>query len=123
MMAAIAAGYQAQTTRLPRRGSHVLLWLNETIICAEFSQICQGRGCRDVPSVGCSSRQQESGKFFLEFDAVVSCLKFNFYCIFTLENISLQSAELFVLTHGALVAQLVKDYESDEEVNKQLDKM
>ena len=45
------------------------------------------------------------------------------YCIFTLENISLQSAELFVLTHGALVAQLVKDYESDEEVNKQLDKM
>lgn len=34
-----------------------------------------------------------------------------------------QSAELFVLTHGALVAQLVKDYESDEEVNKQLDKM
>lgn len=35
----------------------------------------------------------------------------------------LQSAELFVLTHGALVAQLVKDYESDEEVNKQLDKM
>lgn len=54
---------------------------------------------------------------------MVSCLKFNFYCIFTLENISLQSAELFVLTHGALVAQLVKDYESDEEVNKQLDKM
>ncbi|XP_068756404.1 trafficking protein particle complex subunit 3-like [Montipora capricornis] len=33
------------------------------------------------------------------------------------------SAELFVLTHGALVAQLVKDYEGDEEVNKQLDKM
>ncbi|CAH3035374.1 unnamed protein product [Pocillopora meandrina] len=33
------------------------------------------------------------------------------------------SAELFVLTHGALVAQLVKDYESDEEVNKQLDKI
>lgn len=38
-------------------------------------------------------------------------------------HIWLQSAELFVLTHGALVAQLVKDYESDEEVNKQLDKM
>lgn len=34
-----------------------------------------------------------------------------------------QSAELFILTHGALVAQLVKDYESDDEVNKQLDKM
>ena len=34
-----------------------------------------------------------------------------------------QSAELFTLTYGALVAQLVKDYESDEEVNKQLDKM
>ncbi|XP_072018621.1 trafficking protein particle complex subunit 3-like [Amphiura filiformis] len=33
------------------------------------------------------------------------------------------SQELFTLTYGALVAQLVKDYESDEEVNKQLDKM
>ncbi|XP_019623494.1 PREDICTED: trafficking protein particle complex subunit 3-like isoform X2 [Branchiostoma belcheri] len=33
------------------------------------------------------------------------------------------SAELFTLTYGALVAQLIKDYESDEEVNKQLDKM
>ena len=34
-----------------------------------------------------------------------------------------QSAELFTLTYGAMVAQLVKDYESCEEVNKQLDKM
>ncbi|XP_071503903.1 trafficking protein particle complex subunit 3-like [Diadema setosum] len=33
------------------------------------------------------------------------------------------SQELFTLTYGALVSQLVKDYESDEEVNKQLDKM
>ncbi|XP_033111948.1 trafficking protein particle complex subunit 3-like [Anneissia japonica] len=33
------------------------------------------------------------------------------------------SQELFTLTYGSLVAQLVKDYESDEEVNKQLDKM
>lgn len=40
-------------------------------------------------------------------------------------NISLfvQSGELFTLTYGALVAQLVKDYETDEEINKQLDKM
>ena len=36
---------------------------------------------------------------------------------------SLQSGELFSLTYGALVAQLVKDYESDDEINKQLDKM
>ncbi|EDO30651.1 predicted protein [Nematostella vectensis] len=33
------------------------------------------------------------------------------------------STELFTLTYGALVAQLVKDYESPEEVNKQLNKM
>merc|ERR1711937_603366 len=32
-------------------------------------------------------------------------------------------AELFTLTYGALVAQLVKDYEDPEEVNTQLDKM
>ena len=34
-----------------------------------------------------------------------------------------QSGELFSLTYGAMVAQLVRDYENDEEINKQLDKM
>jgi trafficking protein particle complex subunit 3 len=33
------------------------------------------------------------------------------------------NAELFALTYGALVVQLIKDYEDYEEVNKQLDKM
>ncbi|KAK2149848.1 hypothetical protein LSH36_434g00009 [Paralvinella palmiformis] len=33
------------------------------------------------------------------------------------------SGELFTLTYGALVSQLLKDYENDAEVNKQLDKM
>ncbi|XP_066463427.1 trafficking protein particle complex subunit 3-like protein [Eleutherodactylus coqui] len=33
------------------------------------------------------------------------------------------SRDLFVLTYGALVAQLCKDYDSDEEVNKYLDAM
>ncbi|KAM3855827.1 trafficking protein particle complex subunit 3-like protein isoform 1-T1 [Vipera latastei] len=33
------------------------------------------------------------------------------------------SRELFVLTYGALVAQLCKDYEKDEDVNKCLDSM
>ncbi|XP_041353997.1 trafficking protein particle complex subunit 3-like [Gigantopelta aegis] len=33
------------------------------------------------------------------------------------------NGELFTLTYGALVAQLMKDYENDEEVNKQLEKM
>ncbi|XP_021248092.1 trafficking protein particle complex subunit 3-like protein [Numida meleagris] len=33
------------------------------------------------------------------------------------------SRELFVLTYGALVAQLCKDYEKDEDVNSCLDKM
>lgn len=34
-----------------------------------------------------------------------------------------QSSELFTLTYGALVTQLCKDYENDEDVNKQLDRM
>ncbi|CEQ39275.1 SPOSA6832_00792, partial [Sporobolomyces salmonicolor] len=33
------------------------------------------------------------------------------------------NAELFSLTYGALVVQLIKDYEDYDEVNKQLDKM
>ncbi|KAM4693670.1 trafficking protein particle complex subunit 3-like protein isoform 2-T2 [Discoglossus pictus] len=33
------------------------------------------------------------------------------------------SRELFILTYGALVAQLCKDYENDEDVNKCLDTM
>ncbi|GAA6042817.1 hypothetical protein JCM8097_004443 [Rhodosporidiobolus ruineniae] len=33
------------------------------------------------------------------------------------------NAELFTLTYGALVVQLIKDYEDYDEVNKQLDKM
>uniref|UniRef100_A0A8C7F9G2 Trafficking protein particle complex subunit n=1 Tax=Oncorhynchus kisutch TaxID=8019 RepID=A0A8C7F9G2_ONCKI len=33
------------------------------------------------------------------------------------------NSELFTLTYGALVTQLCKDYENDEEVNKQLDKI
>ncbi|XP_023438499.1 trafficking protein particle complex subunit 3 isoform X2 [Dasypus novemcinctus] len=36
---------------------------------------------------------------------------------------SSESSELFTLTYGALVTQLCKDYENDEDVNKQLDKM
>lgn len=34
-----------------------------------------------------------------------------------------QNAELFTLTYGSLVVQLIKDYEDYAEVNKQLDKM
>lgn len=37
--------------------------------------------------------------------------------------ILLKVGELFTLTYGALVSQLIKDYDTDEEVNKQLDKM
>lgn len=33
------------------------------------------------------------------------------------------SGELFSLTYGALVAQLVRDYEKDDEINQQLEKM
>ena len=33
------------------------------------------------------------------------------------------SGELFSLTYGALVAQILKDYENVDDVNKQLEKM
>lgn len=36
---------------------------------------------------------------------------------------SFKNAEIFTLTYGALVMQLIKDYEDYGEVNKQLDKM
>jgi hypothetical protein len=36
---------------------------------------------------------------------------------------SVQNAELFSFTYGALVVQLIKDYEDYAEVNKQLEKM
>ncbi|XP_060046578.1 trafficking protein particle complex subunit 3-like protein isoform X1 [Erinaceus europaeus] len=38
-------------------------------------------------------------------------------------NYNIKNKDLFVLTYGALVAQLCKDYEKDEDVNKYLDKM
>lgn len=34
-----------------------------------------------------------------------------------------QNSELFTLTYGALVSQLIKDSENIEEVNKQLERM
>jgi hypothetical protein len=34
-----------------------------------------------------------------------------------------QNSELFTLTYGALVSQLVKDYENIEDVNKNLDRI
>ena len=55
----------------------------------------------------------------------MSCLKNNhlFFIVLSLFLVTFQSGELFTLTYGALVGQLVKDYESDAEVNKQLDRM
>ena len=35
----------------------------------------------------------------------------------------MQSAELFTLTYGAIVMQLIKDFDSVDEVNTQLEKM
>ncbi|KAJ3821257.1 transport protein particle complex subunit [Lentinula raphanica] len=39
------------------------------------------------------------------------------------EKVVSQNAELFALTYGALVVQLIQDYEDYTEVNKQLEKM
>ncbi|XP_015906462.1 trafficking protein particle complex subunit 3 [Parasteatoda tepidariorum] len=33
------------------------------------------------------------------------------------------SSELFALTYGSLISQILKDYESDDDVNKQLERM
>ena len=45
-------------------------------------------------------------------------------CVFVYDMLYFsQSGELFTLTYGALVSQLVRDYETDDEINKQLDKM
>jgi len=41
----------------------------------------------------------------------------------TFNKVDKINAELFTLTYGAIVAQLIKDYEDIEEVNKQLEKM
>lgn len=39
------------------------------------------------------------------------------------DALNAQNAELFALTYGALVVQLIQDYEDYAEVNKQLEKM
>lgn len=47
-------------------------------------------------------------------------------CLFIVPTIyfsASQNAELFALTYGALVAQMVKDHENVEDVNRQLDRM
>uniref|UniRef100_A0AAY5KGI0 Trafficking protein particle complex subunit n=1 Tax=Esox lucius TaxID=8010 RepID=A0AAY5KGI0_ESOLU len=46
-----------------------------------------------------------------------------FFWRFTESSLDFMNSELFTLTYGALVTQLCKDYENDEEVNKQLDKI
>lgn len=38
-------------------------------------------------------------------------------------SLSLQNAELFNLTYGAMVMQLIRDYEDVQVVNQQLEKM
>lgn len=40
-----------------------------------------------------------------------------------MKDAKFQNAELFALTYGALVVQLIQDYEDYAEVNKQLEKM
>ena len=61
---------------------------------------------------------------FYQLLRVISIMKWYIPIIFVLfAIIFLQSGELFTLTYGALVSQLLKDYENDAEVNKQLDKM
>ena len=53
--------------------------------------------------------EEQSGK-----SGVSNCCKF---------GADLENAELFVLTYGSLVAQLCKDTDDANEVNKALDKM
>lgn len=46
-----------------------------------------------------------------------------YYSILTKRLIKSQNSELFTLTYGALVSQLLRDYENAEDVNRQLDRM
>lgn len=53
-------------------------------------------------------------------DKIVSIICFFFFGVITKKS---QNAELFTLTYGSMVVQLVKDFEDYGEVNKQLEKM
>lgn len=44
-------------------------------------------------------------------------------CFTLLVRFCFQSSDLFTLTYGSLVCQLLKDYDNPEDVNKQLDRM
>lgn len=46
-----------------------------------------------------------------------------YVCFLMLASEYVQNAELFTLTYGAIVRQLLTDLEEVEEVNKQLDQM
>jgi hypothetical protein len=56
----------------------------------------------------------------------VFSLIFHTDCIAVVSNVTrvfVQSAELFAMTYGAIVTQMLKDYEDVEAVNTELDKM
>lgn len=62
--------------------------------------------------------------FLLAFNTVAAQWKnLILVCFIFTFHLFWQSRELFVLTYGALVAQLCKDYEKDEDVNTCLDRM
>lgn len=43
--------------------------------------------------------------------------------MYNFQYLYFQNSELFTLTYGSLVTQLLKDYENVEDVNKQLERM
>jgi len=45
------------------------------------------------------------------------------FIIFFIKQFNNKNAELFTLTYGSIVTQLIKDYEDYNEVNRQLEKM
>ena len=72
----------------------------------DFEQTIQGHRRRPLEGA-----YREDSAFFLPTLLDIISLTFT------------QNAELFAMTYGALVVQLIQDYEDYTEVNKQLDKM
>ena len=74
--------------------------------------------CKAIQSIRPRCLEEQSRK-----DCKCQETNTNRLCFLHVTRNLLQNAELFTLTYGSLVVQLVKDYEDYSEVNKQLELM
>ncbi|KAG7245119.1 hypothetical protein INR49_023685, partial [Caranx melampygus] len=99
-----------QTGLSPAAGNTQLTLCSMHLATSSFSHM--GLGARGDALSRSSSSSMWSTACLLHHDGMTA-----------FQPTSMRNSELFTLTYGALVTQLCKDYENDEEVNKQLDKM